>query len=291
MKELKQVTVIGMGLLGGSITLSVLRSFSGVKVIGHSHRAETRQKARALSVASKIVDDIKQSVYKSGLVILATPISTFEQTFIDISEALSRGCIVTDVGSTKMLPHKWAQKRLPKNVHYVGSHPIAGSEQRGIEFARDDLFDLAACIITTRPTTNRRAVNIVKKFWSGLGCAVKEMSPAEHDRIYANISHVPHVLAASLINANRSDDLEFAGKGFVDTSRIASGPANIWTDVFTANSKNTVRGIDKIIAELTKFKEAIKAEDKKKVEQLLKKARDKRTAMIKQKIRKRELLS
>ncbi|MBW8002134.1 MAG: prephenate dehydrogenase [Planctomycetes bacterium] len=291
MKELKQITVIGMGLLGGSITLGVLRNFSGTKAIGYSHRAKTRQKGRVLSVASEITDDIRDSVYKSDLVILATPIYTFEQILIDISDALSKGCIVTDVGSTKLFPHQWARKQLPKHIHYIGSHPIAGSEQRGVEYARDDLFDLATCIVTTTPTTNRRAADIVKRFWIKLGCAVKELTPADHDRIYSDISHVPHVLAAALINANNSKTLEFAGKGFIDTTRIASGPANIWTDVFAANSKNTIKGINKVIAELTKFKTAIKAGDRKKVEQLLKKARDKRTAMIKQKIRKRELLS
>jgi len=291
LKDLKQITVIGLGLLGGSITLAVLRTFAGVKTVGYTHRPTTRRKARQLAVATEIVDDINQSVSNADLVILATPVRTFEKIFCTISDALPKDCIVTDVGSTKVFPHRWAAKKLPGTIHYVGSHPIAGSEQRGIEFARDDLFDQAACILTTTKKTSRRAVQILKRFWSELGCSVKLMRPAEHDRIFANISHLPHIVAAALINASKTEELKFAGKGFIDTSRIASGPANIWADVLLTNSRNTTRGIDKIIAELLKLKKAIKNSDKKQIENLLKAARTKRAALINYKIKKKEIIS
>jgi prephenate dehydrogenase len=291
LKELRQITVIGLGLLGGSITLTVLRSFSGVKTVGYTHRLSTRRKARQLTVATEIADNIRESVSSADLVILATPIHTFEEIFSTISDALPRGCIVTDVGSTKIFPHRWAAKQLPKTVHYVGSHPIAGSEQRGVEFARDDLFDRAVCILTTTKKTNRQAMQTLKKFWSDLGCSVKLMTPARHDKIFAGISHLPHIAAAALINANSSETLKFAGKGFIDTSRIASGPANIWSDVLLTNANNTIKGIDKIVAELLKLKKAIKSEDKKQIEKLLEAARNKRAALIDYKIKKKELLS
>ena len=291
MKDLRQTTVIGLGLLGGSISLAVLRSFTRVKVIGYTHRPSTRTKARQLAVATEIVDCLKSSVSEADIVILATPIVTFEKIFSEIADALPNGCIVTDVGSTKVLPHRWAAKKLPKSVHYVGSHPIAGSEQRGIEFARDDLFDGAMCILTTSKKTNRQAAQTLKIFWSKLGCSVKSMTPAEHDRIFANVSHLPHITAAALINANNNEELKFAGKGFMDTSRIASGPANIWADVLLTNATNTTRGIDKIIAELVKLKKAIKKENKREIEKLLKKAKTKRAAMIKYKIKKKEIIS
>jgi len=291
MKDLRQTTVIGLGLLGGSISLAVLRSFTRVKVIGYTHRPSTRTKARQLAVATEIVDCLKSSVSEADIVILATPIVTFEKIFSEIADALPNGCIVTDVGSTKVLPHRWAAKKLPKSVHYVGSHPIAGSEQRGIEFARDDLFDGAMCILTTTKKTNPQAVQNLKIFWSKLGCSVKSMTPAEHDRTFANVSHLPHITAAALINANNNEELKFAGKGFMDTSRIASGPANIWADVLLTNATNTTRGIDKIIAELVKLKKAIKKENKREIEKLLAKARTKRAAMIKYKIKKKEIIS
>lgn len=291
MKDLRQITVIGLGLLGGSITLTILRSLPGIRTVGYSHRPTTRRKARQLAVATEIVDNINQSVSEADLVILATPICTFEEIFSTIADALPKGCIVTDVGSTKILAHRWAAKKLPKTAHYVGSHPIAGSEHRGVEFARDDLFDQAACILTTTKKTNHQAVQTLKRFWSDLGCSVKLMTPMEHDRIFANISHVPHTVAAALINANDSEELKFAGKGFIDTSRIASGPANIWADVLLTNTNNTIRGIDKVIAELLKLKKAIKNQNEKQVKSLLELARKKRTALINYKMKKNELVS
>ena len=241
MKDLKQITVVGLGLLGGSISLAVLRSFPRVKMIGYTHRPRTRTKARTLSIATEVVDCLQTSVSKADLVILATPIETFEKTFSEIADALPDGCIITDVGSTKVLPHRWATRKLPKRVHYVGSHPIAGSEQRGVEFARDDLFDKAMCILTTTKTTNRKAVQTLKMFWSKLGCFVKSMSPVKHDKIFANVSHVPHITAAALVNASKIEDMKFAGKGFMDTSRIASGPVNIWADILLTNANNTAK--------------------------------------------------
>lgn len=291
MRELKQITVVGLGLLGGSITLAVLRTFAGAKTVGYTHRGATRRKARQLGVATEIADDIRTSVASAELVILATPICTFEKIFGEISDALPSGCIVTDVGSTKVLPHRWAAKKLPETVHYVGSHPIAGSEQRGIEFARDDLFEGAVCVLTTTKKTNHQAVQTLKRFWSRLGCCVKLMRPAEHDRIFAGVSHLPHITAAALINASIAKELTFAGKGFMDTSRIASGPANIWADVLLTNANNTIRGIDKIIAELTKLRKAIKNQNKEQIEKLLEAARSKRSALINYKIKKKELIS
>jgi prephenate dehydrogenase len=299
LKDLKRITVIGLGLLGGSIVLAVSRIWPGVQITGYTHRASTRRKARRLLTAARIADDINKSVSDADLVILAAPIGNFEEIFRTIRGSLRRGCIVTDVGSTKVQPHRWAAKYLPKGVHYAGSHPIAGSEQRGVEFARDDLFEKALCILTkAKNTPNESAtrtadkvVQVLRKFWSSLGCCVKVMGPAEHDRVFANISHLPHITAAALINASRASELRFAGKGFIDTSRIASGPANIWADVLATNAKNSIKGINRIIAELEKLKSAIGSADKKKIKRLLEAARNKRAAFIKYKMKSEEIIS
>ncbi len=290
MKDLRQVTIIGMGLLGGSIALAVLRALSGVRVVGFSHRASTRRKARELLVTGEVVDDIKESVSSADLVILATPIRTFEGIFDEIAEFLPSGCIVTDVGSTKVLPGRWAARKLPKEVRYVGSHPIAGSEQRGVEFARDDLFYRAMCILTVTDKANRQAVRTLDEFWSALGCVIKRMTPEEHDAVFANVSHLPHAVAASLINANSSDDLRFSGMGFIDTSRVASGPSNIWADILVTNSSNVTKAIDRMIQELEKLRQAVKAEDTEKITKLLDGAREKRRKLINLKMKKKELL-
>ncbi len=272
------------------MSLAIRQSAPAVKVVGYSHRPATRKKARDSALATEVVDDLSAAVAESDLVILATPIFTFAAYFEQMSKALRPGCIVTDVGSTKILPHVWAEQRLDKGVYYVGSHPIAGSEQRGLEFARDDLFARARCILTTTPRTHRPAVRVLKNFWSSLGCHVLTLSPQEHDRIFADISHLPHAIAAALVNASDPTDMKFAGKGFLDSTRIASGPSGIWTDVFMANDKNLVRGIDRIIASLTRMRQVIHKKDRRGIEAQLEAARKKRAALVQFKIKKKELL-
>ncbi|MGA2172187.1 MAG: prephenate dehydrogenase/arogenate dehydrogenase family protein [Sedimentisphaerales bacterium] len=290
MKHLRKVTVIGLGLLGGSVCLAVSQALNGVKTAGFSHRPSTRVRARRLKVADEVFDDIRASVADADIVILATPVCTFERIFREIADILPPGCIVTDVGSTKELPHRWASKYLPKSVYYVGSHPIAGSEQRGVDFARDDMFDRALCILTTTKATNKRAAGILRKFWSALGCYVKIMPPARHDRIFADVSHLPHITAAALVNASDAEELKFAGKGFMDSSRIASGPPNIWADVLVTNAKNAVRGIDRLTGELVKLKKVIRSGDRKQIEKLLESARSKRSKLVKYKMNRKELI-
>lgn len=291
MKDLQNICVIGLGLLGGSISSAVRQRLPSVSVVGYSHRAATRAKARALAVAPEIVDDLSTAVGNADLVILATPIFTFERYFAEINERVRPDCIVTDVGSTKVLPHRWAAEQLTDGAIYIGSHPIAGSEQRGVEFARDDLFVDARCILTKDRGVRRDAVKTLKEFWSGLGCFIETMSPAEHDRVLANVSHLPHVIAAGLVNASDPRDMKSAGKGFLDSTRIASGPSNVWTDVLLANTHNLIEGIDRVLAELSAIKQALTAEDRQAIEALLEGARKKRAALVTYKIKKKELLS
>jgi len=289
-KSLRQVSIVGLGLLGGSISLAVRQRMPGVVVVGYSHRAATRRRAKALGIASRVVGDLAAAVRTTDLVILATPIFTFEQYFRELAGMVPPGCIVTDVGSTKLLPHQWADQKLGNAARYVGSHPIAGSEQRGVEFARDDLFDQARCILTTTEGTDRGATRTLKEFWAALGCIVRVMNPVEHDRVFANISHLPHVMAAGLVNASDEEDMKFAGKGFLDSTRISSGPASIWTDVVLANRENIADGIARAIAELSKLQGAIRDGKRERITELLETARRKRAALVKYKIRKKELL-
>lgn len=290
-KNLRQVTVIGLGLLGGSVALAVRQRMPGTVVVGYSHRPTTRRKAKALGTVTEVAADLASAGAAADLVILATPIFTFESYFAALSAIVPPDCIITDVGSTKLLPHQWAEHRLGTRAPYVGSHPIAGSEQRGVEFARDDLFDQARCILTTTPATDGGAVRRLKSFWSALGCSVQTMSPEDHDRIFARISHVPHVMAAGLVNASEDGDMRFAGKGFLDSTRIASGPPTIWTDVLLSNRQNIADGLDRAIAELSKLQVAVREGKREQIEQLLEAARRKRAALVKYKIKKKELLS
>lgn len=289
MKNLEKISVIGMGLLGASVTLSVKRDLPNCRVVGYSHRPETRQKARQYEVAHEIAETLDEAVKNSDIVVLATPILTFEDYFVNIASFLKPGCIVTDVGSTKVLPHRWAAKHLPKRVFYVGSHPIAGSEKRGLEFARDDLLTGATCIVTRTAGTNAGAVGMLECFWARLGCIVRVMSPGKHDKILGMVSHLPHLTATALVNATGVEDMKFAGHGFIDTTRVASGPATIWADILMTNAATCSAGIDVLIAQLKRIQDAIRSGDEKKVKKLLEQAAQKRAQLIQYKIDQKEL--
>ncbi|MHC5191919.1 MAG: prephenate dehydrogenase [Planctomycetota bacterium] len=287
MMKLKKICVVGMGLLGSSVTLSAKRELAKSRIVGYSHRDATRQKARQYEVAHEIADSLEQAITDADLVILATPIQTFEDYFKQIVPYLKDGCIVTDVGSTKTLPHQWAS-HLPKGVYYVGSHPIAGSEKRGVEYARDDLLANAKCILTKVRGTHAAAVEVLEDFWSKLGCNIQVMSPGKHDRIFGMVSHLPHIAAAAIINSVSPQNIKFAGRGFIDTTRVASGPSNVWTDILMTNSQTCVEAIEKLQAQLQALQDAIAAGDERKVNKILAQAGEIRAKLIQYKIDQKE---
>jgi prephenate dehydrogenase len=289
MNTFKQISVIGLGLLGASVSLSIRRAMSGTRVVGHSHRESTRRKAAEQGIVDSVAETVQACVEGADLVVLASPIRTFEGYFRQMAPYLKEGAVVTDVGSTKRIVHQWASRLLPKRVKFVGSHPIAGSEKQGLDFARDDLLPGAKCIMTQTQTTDPAAVAAVRLFWERLGCTVEVMSPAAHDRILAMVSHLPHITAASLVNANRLEDLYLAGTGFIDTSRVASGPANIWTDILLTNKQGCLRGISKLVVELERFYDALERGDEEQLQKLLEAARKKRERLIEYKLEKKEL--
>jgi prephenate dehydrogenase len=278
-----------MGLLGSSVSLSAKRELTRSQIVGYSHRDSTRKKARQYDVADEIADSLEQAVDAADMVILATPIQTFESYFKEMAPHLKAGCIVTDVGSTKTLPHRWANKHLPKEVCYVGSHPIAGSEKRGVEYARDDLLENARCILTKVRGTQSTALETAKEFWAKLGCNVEFMSPTNHDRIFGMVSHLPHITAAALVNSVTVSNIVFSGRGFIDTTRVASGPSNVWTDILMTNQDICVEGIEKLIGRLKAVQDAIAAGDAKQVNKILSQASQKRAKLIQHKIDQKEL--
>ncbi len=289
MNQLNQVSIIGLGLLGASVSLSIRRAMPGVRVVGYSHRESTRQKAAEQDILDRVEETVQACVEFSDLIILASPIRTFEGYFRDIGPCLKKGAFVTDVGSTKRIVHQWAARFLPKQVKFVGSHPIAGSEKQGLDFGRDDLLIGARCILTHTRTTDPEALAVVKTFWKKLGCSIEVMSPYAHDLALGMVSHLPHITAAALVNANQLKDLYRCGKGFIDTSRVASGPANIWTDILLTNKQGCLRGISKLIVELERFYHAIEQGDEQQLEKLLNQARQKREQLIEYKLEKKEL--
>ena len=288
--ELEKVSLVGLGLLGGSLGLAVNSIFPRVKRRGYSHRAVTRNKALNLGSVDDIVPDVADAVRDAQMVILASPIGTFESLMQKMAEHLTPGCIVTDVGSTKVLPVRWARKYFHRNIQFLGSHPMAGSEQRGVEFARADLFFGAPCILTPTKQTKKSTISFLKDFWQALGMRVQSMTPTEHDRVVARISHVPHLLASALVNVSDPKELLLCGKGFLDATRIASGPPNVWRDIIMANTKNTHAALGKLIKELARMQLALEQENEKTIVKMLTDARETRNTLVTQKMKRKELL-
>ncbi len=288
--ELEKVSLVGLGLLGGSLGLALNSIFPRVKRLGYSHRAVTRNKALNLGSVDDIVPDVADAVRDAQMVILASPIGTFESLMQKMAEHLTPGCIVTDVGSTKVLPVRWARKYFHRNIQFLGSHPMAGSEQRGVEFARADLFFGAPCILTPTKQTKKSTISFLKDFWQALGMRVQSMTPTEHDRVVARISHVPHLLASALVNVSDPKELLLCGKGFLDATRIASGPPNVWRDIIMTNTKNTRTALGKLIKELTRMQSALEQENEKTIVKMLTDARETRNTLVTQKMKRKELL-
>ena len=288
-RDLDTIAVLGLGLLGGSVGMAVNRGLGRVVRMGYSHRAITRKKALEAGAVDAICDSAAEAVKKAQLVVLASPIGTFEALMHEIKHSLLKDAVVTDVGSTKRLPVRWARKILGSKVRFLGSHPMAGSEQRGVEFARADLFDEALCIITPTAQTKKETLELVEDFWRELGMRVSTMSPIMHDRVLARISHLPHVLAAALVNCSDAEQLLLCGKGFLDTTRIASGPPGIWCDILMTNAGNTAVAIGRLIKELQRMEKALVQGDDKVITKMLSEAQAKRNDLVEKKMIRKEL--
>ncbi|HUB26571.1 MAG TPA: prephenate dehydrogenase [Tepidisphaeraceae bacterium] len=249
-----RLTILGVGLLGGSIGLATKKLINDCKIIGYGHRKETLDAALACGAIDQAFDQPQQAVKDADLVILCTPVGIFEGLLRSIAPDLSAGCLVTDVGSTKRSIVQIAANTLPPTVHFVASHPMAGSEKRGVEFARADLFNGALCLITPTPSTNPSALAGVESFWRLLGMQIRRMTPEEHDRRLAFISHLPHALAAALVNIEPADAMALAGKGFMDATRIAAGDAALWRDILLDNRDNLLTALSHLQGEIADLK-------------------------------------
>ncbi len=256
-----RLSILGVGLLGGSLGLAAKRRITGCHVMGHGHRAETLAKA----VQSGAIDEARttpaEAVAGADLVVLATPVGLFDELLHQIAPALKPGAIVTDVGSTKRSVVRSAASILPAGVHFVGSHPMAGSEKRGVEFASADLFENAICILTPTTGTDEAALETVRRFWHSLGMRLVDLSPDDHDRAVAEVSHLPHAAAAAIVSLPQDSSLNLAGKGFADATRIAGGDGGLWRDIFLDNRDNMQGSIRSLISQLQTFSQLLDSGD------------------------------
>ena len=261
--DLQQLSILGVGLLGGSIGLACRSRLTNCEIIGYGHRADSLDAGLRLGAIDRAMDDPADAVRGADLVILCTPVGLFGDILRKIGPTLKPGALVTDVGSTKRSVVSEAEKWVPKGVHFVGSHPMAGSEKRGVQFARADLFLDALCILTPTEKTDAMAVGRIEEFWRLLGMRTSRMSAQDHDRMVGMVSHVPHAVAAALVRMQPTEAMRLAGKGFFDTTRIAGGDGGLWRDILLDNADNVREGFVRLQEELAELVKKLDEKDAK----------------------------
>lgn len=277
LQGIEQITIIGTGLLGGSIGLGLRRAGYGGRRVGFGRRAEVCQRALERGCIDAVYDDLGLAVRDSQLVVVATPLGAFGEVFEELARHDHDGLIVTDVGSTKRGVCEQAREVLPDSRRFVGAHPMAGGERHGPDHARADLFESKPCIITPLPETDPGAQKIVEELWAILGMRLIHMTPQQHDERVAVISHLPHLVAVLLVDlAVKHDSLDVASTGFADTTRIAGGDAGIWGDIFTSNRDAVVRMIDSFAEALGDFRQALAGGDQKRLREVLQRSKEAR---------------
>lgn len=265
----KKVAIIGVGLIGGSLALGIKKKRLALEVVGVSRRKETI----SLALKMKAIDKGSLSldiVNGAELIIIATPIDTVIRLRKEIFKHANKGCIVTDVASTKETVSKSLEKTFP---NYIGSHPLAGSEKRGIKNASPSMFKDSLCILTLGKKASALSFKKIKKMWTKLGARIVILDPESHDKNIGFASHLPHIVAFSLMNSVPLSALKFCAKGLKDTTRIAASDPFLWRGIFLSNRGNLLKAIDAFQENLKKIKRAIRANDAKALEKILSKSR------------------
>ena len=285
----KQVAIIGVGLIGGSLGMILRRKALADHVVGVGRRVENLKTAVALGAIDRYVVDPQEGVRGADLVVLATPVDTYERHLHEWAHWLAPAAIVSDVGSVKGILVEQSEAAMPAGVHFVGAHPIAGKEKTGVAAGSDQLFTGARCILTPTTRTDPAALDRVRQLWEEAGSIVLMMDPYLHDQILGAVSHLPHVAAFALMNAlaelrdQQVPSLDLAGHsggGLRDTTRIAASSPEMWRDIFLWNPDNVVSYIDRYVRALENVKQLIKDRDAAGTEKLLERDTGEREKLI-----------
>ncbi len=265
----ERIAVLGLGLLGGSVALAARQRGIAKCVAGATRRHDVRERALREGAVDE-TGEYSEVVRDADLVVLAMPVYAMSDVARSIAPNLREGAIVTDVGSVKAGPAENLPGLLPRSVHYVGSHPMAGSHERGLEAARADLFEGAPCVVMADGECASR--ERVADFWRALGARVVLRSPADHDTEVAWTSHLPHLLAfafAGAFAAAPDGAQEVEGSGFRDFTRIAHSDPELWADILTANRKAIAAPIQTVADTLEGLARALEADDAEAVERIV----------------------
>ena len=278
----QKITLLGVGLLGGSIGLAVRQRRLAGEVAGYVRREKSIADCEKAGAVDYATTDLLAAVSGADLVILCTPLAQMPALAQQFLPALKRGAVVTDVGSVKADVIRQLEAMMKKaGVHFVGSHPMAGGEKMGVLAAKADLYQNAVCVVTPTKRSNAAAVRKIERFWKALGGRPLRLDAARHDLFVSRTSHLPHVAAAALAGLvldpkSPKPQTGLCATGFRDTTRIASGSPEMWRDIVLANRKNVAQSVDAFIAELKKFQAALKQNDAAAVEQFFTRGKKRR---------------
>jgi prephenate dehydrogenase len=248
----QRIAIVGPGLLGGSIALA-LRGRPGVSTAIWARRPEAVEELKAIALGDYAGTHLARVVRDADFVILCTPVGAMPALAREIAEAVRPEVIVSDIGSVKGALVAELGAIFRGRARFVGSHPMAGSDQTGLRAARADLFRESVCIVTPDADSDAAAVASVSAFWESLGCTVRQLAPSVHDEAVAFISHFPHLLAATLVNVvgeKNADAFAVCGPGFRDTTRVSAGAPDMWAEILASNATAVRAAIDATIAKL-----------------------------------------
>jgi prephenate dehydrogenase len=275
----KRCAILGVGLLGGSIGLAVRRAFPRAVVAGAGRRQSSLDGALQRGCCHEATLDPAEAVAGADLVVLATPVGAFGAILEQIAPSLKSNSLVTDAGSTKAHVVRTAERILGRGGAFVGSHPMAGNENKGPQFATADLLDGALCILTPTKHTPESRTRRAKRFWESLGMRTTRMSPADHDRATARVSHLPHALAAALTLVPTKADLPVAATGFRDTTRLAGGDPEMWRDIMTSNRRAILAALDRLDDQLANLRDLLELDDAEALERFFARAQRQRRTL------------
>ncbi|MDN5881420.1 MAG: prephenate dehydrogenase/arogenate dehydrogenase family protein [Nitrosospira sp.] len=288
---INKLVIIGVGLIGGSFALALRKAGEVKQIVGVGRGRENMQRAHKMGAIDEISDDLQSALKEADGVLLATPVGQTGRIMAQISQYLESRAIVTDAGSTKQDVVTAARSYMAGHLkNFVPAHPVAGAELSGASAADADLFRGKNLVLTPLEETSAEAVKRVTELWQACGARVSQMSAARHDKIFAAVSHLPHVLAFALMNHIRSgagqdsdDLLRFAGSGFRDFTRIAGSSPEMWRDICLANREALSNQIDAYQNELTALSEMLARGDDEALESLFANARETQRRWLKNK--------
>ncbi len=238
----KRLTLLGCGLIGGSIARAARANGLAGEIVANSRSEKSLARIAELNIADRVEPDPARAVQGADCVILCSPVGTYADLAASIAPHLQPGAILSDVGSTKQSVIRDVGPLVPASVHFVPAHPLAGTEHSGPDAGFATLFEGRWCLLTPPPGTDPDAVLQVRTFWESMGSMVSVMEPAHHDRVLAIVSHLPHLIAFTicgtaddLADETRQQVLQFAASGFRDFTRIAASDPEMWRDVFLNN--------------------------------------------------------